>query len=155
MSIKKYLPGFCCMLIFLTLLTTSFLSAQRLTGKIVGVVTDEKGIPLPGVTLEISSPALMGGVHYLVTSEKGDYRLMNCSPGIYRILCKLEGFQTVARENLRVLLGGTITENIVLKQAALEKLVTVTAEAPVIDVTKSNMTINYDKSQLEKLPFGR
>lgn len=155
MSIREHLPRFCCMLIFLVLLTTSFLSAQRLTGKIVGVVTDEKGIPLPGVTLEISSPALMGGVHYLVTSEKGAYRLMNCPPGIYKILCKLEGFQTVERENLRVLLGGTITENIVLKQLALEELVTVTAESPVVDVTKSSMTINYDKSQLEKLPFGR
>jgi len=36
--------------------------AQRLTGKITGTVSDTDGTPLPGVTLEISSPSLMGGV---------------------------------------------------------------------------------------------
>jgi len=126
-----------------------------LTGKIVGAVIDEEGNPLPGISLEISSPALMGGVHYLITSEKGAYRLINCPPGIYKIVCKLEGFQTVERENLKVSLGSTVTENIVLKQVALEEFVTVKAESPVVDVTKSSMTVHYDKDQLEKLPVGR
>src|SRR4030042_7029302 len=36
------------------ILAAGFLQAPRLTGKIPGIVTDEQGAPLPGVTVEVS-----------------------------------------------------------------------------------------------------
>jgi hypothetical protein len=46
--------------------------AQRLTGRITGTVSDADGASLPGVTVEISSPSLMGGVQSQITSVNGD-----------------------------------------------------------------------------------
>ena len=136
-------------------LAAGFLQAQRLTGKVTGVVTDEQGAPLPGVMVEISSPVLMGGVHAQVTAGDGHYRFINLPPGTYRIVFKLEGFQTVEQPNLIVSLNSTVTQDISLKQATLEEQVTVTAATPVVDVTKSALSTTYAKEALEKLPFNR
>ena len=137
------------------LVTASISYAQRLTGKIVGEVTDEQGAVLPGVTIEISSPVLLGGVQAITTSDKGTYRFITLPPGDYKLVFRLDGFQTLIRENIRVSLDSTVTENIIMKQSTLEETVTVTAEAPVIDVSKSSVSTNFGKEQLEQLPSGR
>lgn len=154
MSIKKVLK-FGTLVLVLTLLISGFSYAQRLTGKIVGDITDEEGIPLPGVTVEISSPALMGGVHTQVTTRKGNYRFINLPPGTYKLVFKREGFQELERENLIVSVGKTVTENIVLKMATIEESITITAESPVVDVTESGMSTTFGKDELEKIPAGR
>ncbi|MBN1223374.1 MAG: TonB-dependent receptor [Candidatus Aminicenantes bacterium] len=129
--------------------------AQQLTGKVVGTVTDEEGISLPGVTVEISSPDLMGGIHSQITTEKGTFRYINLPPGVYKVIFKLEGFQRVERENIHVSVGATVTLNIALKQATLAQDIVVTAETPLIDVAKSGFSTNFAKEDLDKLPVGR
>ncbi|MCJ7643020.1 MAG: carboxypeptidase-like regulatory domain-containing protein, partial [Candidatus Aminicenantes bacterium] len=68
--------------------------AQRLTGSIQGTVKDETGELLPGVTLEISSPALIGGIKSIVTSATGSFHFTALPPGSYLVRCSLSGFQT-------------------------------------------------------------
>jgi hypothetical protein len=155
MTIKKVLAKSGLFLVLLTMIAFGTLSAQRLTGKIMGTVTDAEGAPLPGVTAELSSPVLMGGVHAEVTSEKGSYRFINLPPGIYKIVFKLKGFETVERPGLKVSVDATVTENIIMKVAAIEESVTVLAAAPLVDVTKSGMTTTFTKELLEQLPSGR
>jgi Carboxypeptidase regulatory-like domain/TonB-dependent Receptor Plug Domain len=137
------------------ILAAGLLQAQRLTGKITGIVTDEQGAPLPGVTVELSSSSLMGGVHSQLTAGDGHYRFINLPPGTYQIVFKLDGFQTVKQPNLIVSLDSTVTQDIQLKQTTLEEQVTVTAATPVVDVTKSGVSTTYAKEALEKLPFNR
>ena len=130
-------------------------NAQRLTGNIVGTVTDESGAPLPGVAVEISSPSLMGGARSQTTSEKGTYRFVNLPPGTYKVVFKLAGFQAVEKESLRVSVDATVTADAALKQAALETQITVIAEQPIIDLQKSGVSSNFSKEDLAKLPVGR
>jgi len=137
------------------LLFASLSYSQRLTGSIKGAVTDEDGIPLNGVTIEISSKALMGGVHSQITSEKGFYRFVNLPPGIYNIIFSLEGFKTVERLNVRISVKATVTEDIIMQQTTIKESITVTAEAPIVDVTNSGMSSHFDKDLLEKIPSGR
>ena len=129
--------------------------AQRLTGKITGTVKDANGTPLPGVTVEISSPSLMGGVQAQITSDKGIYRFFKLPPGTYKLLFKLEGFKTLERENVKLSVGRTVIINIVLEQTTLEESITVTASSPVVDATQSGFSHVYSKDDLEKLPFAR
>jgi hypothetical protein len=136
-------------------LTAGLSYAQRLTGTIRGIVTDEASLPLPGVTVELSSPVLLGGIHSQVTGENGIYRFANLPPGSYRLVFSLEGFQRIERQGIAIVVKGTVTEDIILKQAALEESVTVVGEAPIIDVTSSGTSTNYGKDLLEKIPSGR
>ena len=150
----KFLKFFVLTLLCVCLMVGSVF-AQRLTGKITGTVSDADGTPLPGVTVEISSPSLMGGVHAQFTSDRGNYRFINLPPGTYKLVFKLEGFQTLERGNVKLSVGKTVNENIILQQTAIEESVTVTAAAPVIDATQSGFAHVYTKDDLEKLPAER
>lgn len=155
MKFKKNLAKFAVLSVLVFTITTGFSYGQRLTGNIRGTVTDEGGIPLPGVTIELSSPVLMGGVHSQITSERGGYRFAGLPPGLYKLVFTLEGFQTIERQKVKIMLGGTVTENIIMKQAVLEETITITGKAPIIDVTKSGISTSFDKDLLEKIPSGR
>jgi protocatechuate 3,4-dioxygenase beta subunit len=75
---------------------TGLLVAQVPTGKIIGKVTDNEGTFLPGVTVEATSPKLVGKAS-AVTDVNGIYRLLALPPGTYKIQYTLQGFNTVVR----------------------------------------------------------
>src|SRR5207244_13263593 len=102
------------------------------TGAINGKVTDKTNAVLPGVTVTIASPALMG-TRNTVTGVDGFYRFAAVAPGDYPVTFELAGFTTVKREGIRVALGFTATVNIELTVASLSENVTVTGQSPVVD----------------------
>ena len=145
-----------CFFLFLNLALLSGLSfAQRVTGKIIGKVTEEGGTPLPGVTVDISSPSLMGGVQSQVTSASGDYRFINLPLGTYKLKFSLSGFITVERQDIKVSINTTVTEHIILKPSTVTESITVTGASPVVDVTKSGVSTAFTKEQMENIPGGR
>ncbi len=136
-------------------LGTSVLHAQRLTGTIRGTVTDEGGEPLPGVNIEVASPALIGGAKTEVTPASGVFLFPALPPGRYNVSFTMPGFQSVLRENIVVSVGKTTTIEIALKPAAIQEEVTVISQAPVVDVTKSGLSTTYDQQLLENVPKTR
>lgn len=154
MNMKKNAVLFAMLLSFLSI-EVAKLNGQVLTGNIKGIVTDESGAPLPGVTVELSSPVLMGGIHHQITSDRGEYRFVNLPPGSYKVIYGLQGFQKIERVDIKVVVGGTVTEDIVLKQTTLQESVTVTGRAPIVDVSKTGLSTTFDKDLLEKIPTGR
>ena len=140
---------------FLFLLAASSGKAQILTGALRGTVMDENKVALPGVSVALSSPALLGGIHVKMTNENGEYRYVDLPPGLYKIVFTLSGFQAIEKSEIRIMVGKTITENIFMKQSPLEEAVTVTGEAPVVDVTDSGLSTNFDLEQISKVPSGR
>ena len=81
-------------------------SAQQL-GTVAGVVRDPSGAVLPGVTVEVASPALIEKVRTAVTDGSGQYRIVNLPPGTYTVTFTLTGFSTVRREGVEVSVGFT------------------------------------------------
>jgi outer membrane receptor protein involved in Fe transport len=141
-------------LVFL-LLVVSYSSAQRLTGTIRGTVRDDAGETLPGATVEIQSPDLIGGVKADITSASGVFLFSALPPGTYEVTISLEGFRSLKREDIIVSVGKTVTVDVVLQQATVEETITVIGESPVIDVTKSGTTANYNIDLLENVPKTR
>src|SRR5688572_8278178 len=80
---------------------------------ITGVVTDESGAVLPGVTVEASSPVLIEKVRVVVTDSTGRYRVVDLRPGDYAVTASLPGFATVRREGITLV--GTFTATVDLK----------------------------------------
>src|SRR5688500_20044220 len=74
--------------------------AAQSAAAIVGAVTDDSGAALPGVTVQISSPALIERVRTAVTSADGRYQVVDLRPGEYAVTFELNGFQTVRRERI-------------------------------------------------------
>ncbi len=136
------------------ILMLSFSYAQEMTGKLAGVVVDEEGIPLPGVTIEAVSPSMMGKAT-AVTDELGRFRLINLAPGTYTVTFSLPGFNTLKRQGIIVRVGSTFDLRETLQTATLEEEITVIGESPVVDIKKSGTTYEISKEMFTKLPKGR
>src|SRR5262245_35841170 len=67
---------------------------------IVGLVTDESGAILPGVTVTASSPALQLREVVEVTDSRGEYRIAALPIGTYTVTYALSGFQRAARDGV-------------------------------------------------------
>src|SRR5687768_3925766 len=122
---------------------------------ITGVVRDGSGAVLPGVGVEASSAALIERVRTGVTDGTGRYRIVGLPPGTYDVTFTLQGFTTVKRE--RVELSGSFTASIDVEMGIglIEETVTVTGEAPIVDIqnTQSQQVINSEV--LSSIPANR
>jgi hypothetical protein len=124
------------------------------TGTINGRVADDSGAVLPGVTVTITSPSMMGA-QSTVTNEQGLYRFPAVPPGTYAISYELPGFSTLRREGIAISLGFTATVNVELGVAALQETVTVTGESPVIDTSATRVQQNFQLEELNSIPNAR
>lgn len=124
--------------------------AQEQT-RLIGIVTDAQNAVLPGVTVTAASPALIG-TQTAVTETDGRYRFPSLSPGRYTLTFELAGFQTVKRENIVLALGQTLNVDTPLQVASLQETITVTSEAPVVDVSSTKMGAEFSADKLAAIP---
>ena len=144
-------------LFLVAVLIASGLQAQTTsatTGAINGKVTDKTNAVLPGVTITIASPSLMG-TRTAVTGEDGFFRFAAVPPGDYTVIFELAGFTTLKREGIHVALGFTATVNGELGVASLQENVTVTGASPVVDTQSTAITTNFNAQTLASLPSAR
>jgi len=136
----------------LGLATASF--GQATTGSIKGTITDEEGNSLPGVSVTVSSPAMMGIKTY-VTTETGSFRFPALPVGHYTIKVELPGFQTVVRGEVIVRVGMALTIDTTMAMTTIEEEITVTATSPVVDMEQSKISVIMDKDLLKNIPMAR
>lgn len=138
---------------FILIVLPFTLKAQQTTGTLRGFVTDSGGGPLPGVTIEIESTALMTP-RATVTDERGFYRFLYLPPGRYTICAKLEGFETCWLRGVPVQVQQTSSADIELNPGQLEESIEVTATAPVIDTESASQSYNVSIEMLETVPIA-
>jgi hypothetical protein len=151
---RKCVPWLCAWVIALIVASVAPSAAQDFRGRINGVVTDNSGAVLPGVTVTATSPALIQP-QVQTTGADGTYRLIALPPGVYEITFELPGFQTIKRENVRVVINQTLPVDAQMNVATLQETVTVTGESPVVDTTSTTMGTNFTKELLTEIPNAR
>ena len=129
--------------------------AQVQTGSILVRVTDQQGGAVPGVTVTLTSPVLVAGSTTGVTDSGGVNRFPSLQPGMYSVKLDLQGFRTVIRENVQVIVGQTVPLDLQLSVATVAETVTVTGASPVVDTTTANTSVNLSEQLLQATPGGR
>jgi hypothetical protein len=129
--------------------------AQTQTGVITGRATDSSGAALPGVTVTITSPNMIGGARTAVTDDTGVYRFTLLSGGQYVVSFNIPGFAVLNVEGVNLTAGATATINGKLEVAALQESVTVTSQSPTIDLESSKVAVNWDQQKLDEIPYSR
>ena len=129
--------------------------AQRTTGEIVGVVTDDSGLVLPGVVLTLRGAGVPSTGIVATSAENGGYRFANLPPGTYEVEAVLDGFNTLKRDGVPVGVGTTVSLDLVLKVGSLNETITVTGEAPVVNVSSAQVSTNYTREWVEAAPVRR
>jgi hypothetical protein len=130
-------------------------AAAHAQASIAGVVKDASGAVLPGVTVEAASPALIEKVRSVSTDGAGQFKIVDLRPGTYSITFTLQGFNTFRRDGIELAGTFTATVNADMRVGALEETVTVTGEAPVVDVQSVTQQRVLDKQVLDSIPAGR
>src|SRR3954470_8669897 len=129
--------------------------AAQAQSAFTGTVKDTSGAVLPGVTVEAASDALIEKTRSVVTDANGGYRLVDLRPGTYTLTFALEGFSTVKRDAIQLQSNFTMTLNTDLKVGGLEETLTVTGDAPVVDVQSTTKSQVLTRDVLDAVPTGR
>jgi hypothetical protein len=125
--------------------------AQLQSGNLYGTIVDDQGSALPGVTVTLSG---QGAPAVQVTDAQGKFRFLGLSPGSYKLDAQLEGFSSVNYPNIVINIGRN-TEIEVTMNAAVEDVITVTAESPLLDERRISTGATVSQTELEKIPTAR
>jgi hypothetical protein len=152
---RKILFIICFLALYLAVVNVNMVRAQSvLEGKLTGTVTDDKGELLPGVTVEITGPSVMGKRSAL-TSAKGIFVFLNVPRGTFKLTASMPGFKTYVQEDVILGAGSTVDIKVVMQIGAIEEQVTVVAASPIVDVKTSTVDSRLEREMLAKLPTTR
>src|SRR5262245_8703962 len=140
---------FACLLAF-----ASPAAAQFGVGSIAGTVTDGSGGVLPGVTVTLSNPGVIGGDQTAITEADGTYQFLRLVPGTYTVKGELQGFRAVAQTGIVVNADRTSRMDLKLEVGNVSETVTVSGQSPLLDTTSAlNQTV-LPRETLDTLPTG-
>jgi hypothetical protein len=144
-----------CGLTWLLLIGAVSAGWAQQTGTLSGIVRDAQRGVLPGVTVGVTSEALIGSGRTAITGEAGAYLLSALPPGTYTVTYALVGFTTLKREDIRVAVAQTTRLDVDLAVGSLQETVTVSGESPVVDVSSTITQTNITKELYDAIPTGR
>jgi len=125
--------------------------AQLQTGNLYGTVVDEQGSALPGVTVTVTGN---GAPQVQVTDAQGKFRFLGLSPSSYQLKAELEGFSTIEYPSVAINIGRNTTIEVTLS-SAVEDVITVLGETPLLDERRISTGATVTNSELEKIPTAR
>jgi len=130
-------------------------AAQGLTGALVGTVTDQQGAVLVGATVQLSSPALIGGPWAQLTNAKGRLHFPALPPGVYVLEISFKGFKSYKEEGIDVGAGTTTERRIPLVLAGVSESVIVDPARPRLDARNPGFATSYGPEDLRSIPTPR
>jgi outer membrane receptor protein involved in Fe transport len=128
-------------------------AAQIATATLAGIVRDETGGVLPGVTVTARSAAT-AAVRTATTDMSGRYRIAALDPGEYEVRAELANFRSVVRTGVVLTVGGTTDVEIAMSVGAITEQVTVQTQAPLIEASAVAMSRVVTTAEIESLPIS-
>ncbi|HEX9368862.1 MAG TPA: carboxypeptidase regulatory-like domain-containing protein, partial [Vicinamibacterales bacterium] len=142
-----------CTLAGLLALLPAIAAAQGTTGSISGTVFDEQKGVVPGVTILVTQVDT-GTERSQVSDDHGRYRVLNLSPGPYKITASLSGFRPVLRDQLTVAIGKDVLVDIEMRLGGIEEQVTVTGETSNVSIGSTTAGGVVTTRQIAELPLN-
>ncbi len=127
--------------------------AQAISGTVVGTVRDATGAVVPGATVTATNNET-GIPQSTVTGAQGDYTIPNLPPGNYKVTAQSQGFQTAVVSDTAVQVQQTTRVDFSLSPGQTNQQISVTAEAPLVQSTTSDLGQVIESQQIESLPLN-
>ena len=134
----------------LALAGTAF--SQASSSSLQGTVTDPSGSAIPGATVVLANNEAT--VERTVeTGPQGEYRFLALPPATYTLTVSARGFNRYLQTGLELLVNTPTTANIQLKVGAVTEKVTVTSEAPPLNMVDASMGNAFNETQVRGIPL--
>jgi hypothetical protein len=137
--------------VVVTVLSSAPAFGQGAVAEVSGNVVDQTGSVLPGVAVTITEENT-GLARTTVTSDAGRFVIPSVTPGRYSVQAELAGFRTQMQTGITVNVGQAVTVTFSLLVGAVEDQITVTGEAPVIEISQTQIGSNITAQAIEDLP---
>jgi hypothetical protein len=142
------------LLVSVFLLASSLMLAQTQSGTLKVKVIDNEGNIVPGATLTLTSPVMMGTASQ-VTNTLGEALFINLTPGKYELTTRLEGFQAKITQAIEISIDRRTVLQVEMHLEPIQEEITVTAEAPLVDTSRSVIADHVTHETVESLPIAR
>lgn len=142
----------CLVAALLTMIGGSSAAGAQATGSVRGVLRDQNGQPLPGVSVSLNNEA-NGQVMEAVTSEIGAYSFAFVPPATYRLTATLVGFRPYA-STVVVNVAGVVVADAVLAVGGVEETITVAGTAPLLQRDTSALGGVIDNTMITAVPLS-
>ena len=127
--------------------------AQVLYGSIVGTVTDESNLAVPGATVTITH-AETNQARETTSNETGNYAFPNVAAGTYRVDVTLPGFQSFRAQDIAVRLNTSVRVDAKLTVGTLQESVLVSADSVLLQTETAAVQTQTTSQQLQNLPIN-
>ena len=127
------------------------LLGQSSAGSISGTVSDAAGGPLPGASLTAKN-AKTGATRTAVSNAAGAFTFPILAVGLYDVTAELSGFTSATKTGIELNVGGDVTLKLTLALGSVKTAVTATAEAPLIETTRTQQSDVVNENYIANLP---
>lgn len=141
------------LVVLFCLVSSTFLLSQGTGGRILGRVADPSGAVLGNVKVMLVNEAT-GSSREALTSDSGDYVLVEVPPGSYRVEFEARGFKKNVQKNVLVQVNQVVTLNSTLQIGGTQEIVEVTGEAPLVETTSTQMGAVVNQRAVSQLPLN-
>ncbi|MGH9946444.1 MAG: carboxypeptidase regulatory-like domain-containing protein [Pyrinomonadaceae bacterium] len=131
-----------------------FAQAGGSTAEIKGRVTDPNGSVVNGATVT-ATDVDKGVTRTAVTEGSGEYRFLNLPPGAYNLKIQANGFGGVTKSGVQVTIGQTLDQDFSLQVGDASAIVEVTADTPLIETDRSQLSTTVNEQYIRNLPIDR
>jgi hypothetical protein len=128
-------------------------TAQQATANVNGVVKDPAGAAIANGQIELTN-VNTGVVRKTSTTTDGIYNFPSVVPGVYSMQTSAAGFAAVSQPPVTLEVGQTATFDFQLKVGAATSTVTVTAAAPSLEFSTSELGTVVSPAQINDLPLN-
>src|SRR5271169_649174 len=142
-----------CLVLVLCLSLPALLSAQGTGGRILGRIADPTGAVLAGVKVTAANDATGVG-HDALSNDSGDYTFPNVPVGTYALTFDLTGFKKAVRHAIALDVNQVITLNMTMQLGQNQEVVDVTAEAPLVDTSSTQLGAVVNNRSVNELPLN-
>ena len=131
---------------------SSVVFPQASSSSLRGTVTDSSGSALPGATVVITNPESKT-TRTATTGDVGEYRFLALPPSTYTLTVTSKGFTRYQQTDLQLLVNTPATANVRLKVGSVSESVTVTSEAPILNLVDASIGNPFNETQVKQLPL--
>ena len=143
---------FCAL--FLALVSFTPVHAQQsASATLEGIVTDPQGAVIANAKLTIKNTA-KGLTRELQTDETGVYRFAALQPGAYELTIGAPNFSETKRSGIVLTVGQKLNLDVTLAVGGATATVNITAEAPIVETTRTNVAGSVGERQVSSLPVN-
>ena len=140
------------MLSVLAAILTGNLFSQSSSTSLQGTVTDPSGGAIVGASVVLSN-AESKLERSIDTGPRGEYKFLALPPGTYTLTVTAKGFAHYTQTDLQLLVNTPATVNLQLKVGAAAESVTVTTEAPALNLVDASIGNPFNETQVKQIPL--